>query len=127
MTYEVRDFKTNNYLFGTFKKYDEAINLVNELLDDELEEDDFDIVMVLTDLDKNILADKFTEDIRLLLRTDLRIVDVHFIEGYYPNYVFIKLLIVDKLHEPMLISYSVTIDEELNIVDYEQIKQDYLS
>ena len=122
MTYEVRDFKTNNYLFGTFTKYDEAINLVNEL-----GEDDFDIVMVLTDLDKNILADKFTEDIRLLLRTDLRIVDVHFIEGYYPNYVFIKLLIVDKLHEPMLISYSVTIDEELNIVDYEQIKQDYLS
>ena len=120
MIYEVRDNETNNYLFGTFEKYDEAINCVNELADGELTEDDFEIKMLLSDDDINKLADSFTKDIRLLLSNDLRIVDTHVIAGFYPNDVFIKLLVVDKLHCPMLISYSVTIEDTLDIVEFEQ-------
>ena len=127
MRYEVRDSKTNNYLFGTFRKYDDAVYCVDDLLDDELEEDDFEIVMVLTDWDKNILADKFTDNIRLFLSNDLRIVDTHVIVGYYPNDIFIKLLVVDKLHCPMLLSYSVTIDDTLDIVEFEQYSITHLS
>lgn len=120
MKYEVRDNETNNYLFGTFEKYDEAINFVNELADDELTEDDFEIKMLLSDDDINKLADSFTKDIRVLLSNDLRIVDTHVIVGFYPNDVFIKLLVVDKLHCPMIISYSVSIDDTLDIVEFEQ-------
>ena len=127
MKYEVRDYETNNYLFGTFTKYDEAINCVNELCDDELDDDDFEIKMLLSDDDINKLADSFTKDIMLLLSNDLRIVDTHVIAGYYPNDIFIKLLVVDKLHCPMLLSYSVNIEDDLTIIDYELIKSKQLS
>lgn len=127
MKYEVRDYATNNYLFGAFTRYDEAINCVNELCDDELDEDDFEIRMLLSDDDINKLADSFTKDIMLLLSNDLRIADTHVIVGYYPNDIFIKLLVVDKLHCYMLLSYSVSITDTLDIVEFEQISYKYLS
>ena len=40
MKYEVRDYFTKEQLFGTFRKYDDAVYCVDDLLDDELEEDE---------------------------------------------------------------------------------------
>ena len=127
MTYEVRDYTSNSYLYGAFTKYDDAINCVNELCDDELEENDFDIIMLLDDDDKQKLSDCFTKDIKLLLSNELRIIDTHVIEGYFPNDLFINLVVVDKLHCYMLLSYSVSITDTLDIVEFEQISYKYLS
>ena len=134
MKYEVRDNETNNYLFGTFTKYEDAINCVNELIYDELEKDDFEIFQVFTDIDKNKLAYNLITTLRYRITEQdkfkldnhcFRICDVNVIEGYSINELFIKLLIVDKCHSIMLLSYSVTTNDYLQVVDYEQIRHSY--
>ena len=128
MYYEVRDYFTEEQIFGTFTKYDDAIIFVNELLfNEKYDSNYFYIILILNEDDKNKLAKEFLREIKLLLKNDLKIVDINVIAGYYPNDIFIKMLIVDKLHTPMLLSYAVTINDELEIVDYKQISTKYLS
>ena len=137
MKYEIRDYKTNNYLFGTFRKYEDAVYCVDELLDDdELEEDDFEIVQVLSNDDKDKLGNNLINQLIYgmskqekykVYESGYRICDVNVIEAYSINEFFIKLLIVDKFHSIMLLSYSVISNDYLKIIEYEQIRKDYLS
>ena len=136
MKYEVRD-KYNNFLFNTFKSYKEANKFIIDFCHTTklLSTDEIEIVQILSNEDKDKLCDKIIIQIKNnLADNDLvniynhgyRICDHNVIEGYGINELFIKFLIVDSNHEIMLLSYSVEINDSLEIIEYEQIRQDYL-
>ena len=136
MKYEVR-CKANNFLFNTFKSYKDANKFIMDFCRTTklLSEEEIEIVQLLSNDDKDKLSYRLIKqiknnltdnDIVKLYNTGYRICDRNVIEGYYINELFIKFLIVDNNHEIMLLSYSVEINDSLEIIEYEQIRQDYL-
>lgn len=136
MKYEVRD-KYNNFLFNTFKSYKEANKFIIDFCHTTklLSTDEIEIVQLLSNDDKDKLSYRLIKqiknnltdnDIVKIYNNGYRICDQNVIEGYYINELFIKFLIVDNNHEVMLLSYSVETNDTLDIVEYEQIRQEYL-
>ena len=136
MKYEVRD-KYNNFLFNTFKSYKESNKFIIDFCHTTklLSADEIEIVQILSNEDKDKLCDKIIIQIKNNLADNelvniynhgYRICDHNVIEGYGINEFFIKFLIVDNNHEIMLLSYSVETNDSLEIIEYEQIRQDYL-
>ena len=136
MKYEVR-CKDNNFLINSFKSYKEANKFIvgfcstTKLLSTE----EIEIVQLLSNYDKDKLCDKIIRQIKNNLADNelvniynhgYRICDLNVIEGYGINELFIKFLIVDNNHEIMLLSYSVETNDSLDIIEYEQIRQDYI-
>ena len=136
MKYEVRD-KYNNFLFNTFKSYKDANKFIIDFCHTTklLSTDEIEIVQLLSNEDKDKLCDKIIIQIKNNLADNelvniynygYRICDHNVIEGYDINELFIKFLIVDINHEIMLLSYSVETNDSLEIIEYEQIRQDYI-
>lgn len=137
MKYEVRD-NYNNFLYSTFTSYKEADNYIIELckFNKYVSKDDIDIVQILTNDDKykltysliNQIMNNLNEiDNANLYLHCYRLCDHNVIDGYDINEFVIKLLIVDKYHEIMLLSYSVKTNDSLEVVEYEQPRHHYLA
>ena len=134
MKYEVRD-KYNNFLFNTFKSYKDANKFIIDFCSTTklLSADEIEVVQLLSIEDKDKLCDKLIRQIKNnvsdndlvnLYNHGYRICDHDVIEGYYINELYIKFLIVDNNHEIMILSYAVETNDSLEIIEYEQIRQD---
>ena len=57
--------------------------------------------------------------------TKFRICDINTYPAYDDNELFSRILLVDKKHLIALLSLSITVDNELNINNFEVIKENY--
>ena len=57
--------------------------------------------------------------------TKFRICDINTYTAYEDNELFSRILLVDKKHLIVLLSLSITVDNELNINNFEVIKENY--
>ena len=57
--------------------------------------------------------------------TKFRICDINTYPAYEDNEIFSRILLVDKKHLIVLLSLSITVDNELNINNFEVIKENY--
>ena len=135
MKYEVR-VKDNNFLINSFKSYKDANKFIMDFCRTTkiLSINEIEVVQILSNDDKDKLGDNLINHLKYrmseqdkykIYESCYRICDINVIEGYSINEFFIKLLIVDKFHSIMLLSYSVITNEYLKIVDYEQIRYSY--
>ena len=98
--FEKDDIENHNYVeYYDYneKVYDICIKIINELLTLKINE----------------------------LYSDYRICDINTYKAYEDDELFSRILLVDNEHLIMLLSMSITFDNELGITNFEVINKDY--
>lgn len=87
-------------------------------------EDYYYIEKVYDDIDIKIINAWVTFKINELY-SGYRICDINTYKAYEDDELFSRILLVDKKHLIVLVSISITVDNELGITNFEVINKDY--
>ena len=87
-------------------------------------EDNYYIEKVYEYNDIKVINEKLYNTINGIY-TKFRICDINTYTAYEDNELFSRILLVDKKHLIVLLSLSITVDNELNITNFEVIKENY--
>lgn len=112
---------------GTDKNELEEILLnfeYDDIQNDCYVEDNYYIEKVYEYNDIKVINEKLYNTINGIY-TKFRICDINTYTAYDDNELFSRILLVDKKHLIVLLSLSITVDNELNINNFEVIKENY--